>query len=130
MPLGQELKDDPDYTLVLSKIAVLSGGCDVAVSCKVAGDEVHGNTDLLCQLTRSSRQDGEGIHWDNIHPVTHPATWKPPQLKAHAPRTGVALHGGMFQTAMENNIAYLLNVLLDGRPLAPVLREDRKSHEL
>jgi hypothetical protein len=75
----------------------------------VAGDEVHGNTDLLCQLTRSPRRDGEGIHWDNIHAVTHPATWKPPQLKAHAPRTGVALHGGVFQTAMENNIAYLLD---------------------
>jgi len=108
-PLGGEAMDGPNFTLALSKIGVLSSGRDVAVGCKVSADEAHGNTDLLSQLTRPARQDGEGIHWDNIRAVSDPSTWKPPQFKAQAPKTGVTLQGGVFQTAMENNIAYLLN---------------------
>lgn len=109
VPLGQAVKDSPDYTMALAKIAVLSGEHDVAVGCMVSTDEVYGNRDLLGQLTRPARQDGEGVRRDNIDAVTDPSTWKPPQFKATAPRTGVTLHGGVFQTAMENNIAYLLN---------------------
>lgn len=108
-PLSPKTTDGPDYSLALTKIAVLSGGRDAAVGCTVIADEAHGNKDLLGQLTRPARQDGEGIHRDNIGAVTDPSTWKPPQLKAHAPRTGVTLHGGAFQTAMENNIKYLLD---------------------
>jgi hypothetical protein len=109
VPLGQAPKDSPDFTLSLAKIAVLSSGCDVAVGCKASADEAHGNNDLIAQLTRPSRQDGECIHWDNIRAVTDPSTWNPAHFRAEAPRTGVTLHGGVFQTAMENNIAYLLN---------------------
>lgn len=108
-PVGQAVRDSLDYTLALSKITVLANGRDVAVGCPVSADEAHGNRELLGQLTRPPRQDGEGIHWDNIRAVTDASTWKPPQLRAHAPRTGVTLHGGVFQAAMENNITYLLN---------------------
>lgn len=106
---GTEPKDSPDYTLTLAKMAVLSGGRDVAVGCKVFADGEHGNTSLVGQLTRPPRQDGEGIRHDNPHAVTDPSTWKPAKYKARAPRTGVTLNGGLFQTAMQNNIEYLLN---------------------
>jgi DUF1680 family protein len=108
LPLGTEPTDSPDYTLMLSKIAVISGDHDVAVNCDVSADEVHGNKDLLAQLTRPPRQDGEGIRYDNPHAVTGSATWKPAKYKAQAPRTGVTLNGGVFQQAMQNNIDYLL----------------------
>jgi hypothetical protein len=103
------VKGSPDFTLTLAKIAVLSGGRDVAVGCRASADEEHGNTDLLSQLTRPPRQDGEYIHYDNPHAVTDSATWKPVKYKALAPTTGVTLNGGIFQIAMQNNIGYLLN---------------------
>lgn len=108
-PLGGEPKEGLDYTMALSKVTVLSGGSDAAVGCKVSADEKYRDKDLLVQLTRPPRQDGESIHWDNIHAVTDPSTWKPPQFKVQAPKTGVTLNGGLFQTAMQNNIEYLLN---------------------
>lgn len=106
---GPEVKDGPDYTLALAKIAVLSRATDVAVGCAVNADDVHGNTELVAQLTRPTRQDGECVHWDNIGAVTEPSTWKAVQFGAESPKTGVTLHGGVFQAAMENNIAYLLS---------------------
>ena len=87
---------------------MLSGGRDVAIGCKVSADSEHGNTDLVAQLTRPPREDGEGIRYDNPHAVTDPSTWKPAKFKAQAPKTGVTLDGGVFQTAMQNNIEYLL----------------------
>jgi len=108
VPMGGELKDSSDFTLTLAKMAVLSGGKDVAVGCSVEADPEHGNQELASQLTRPPRQDGEGIHYDNPHAVTDPSTWKPAKYKAEAPRTGVTLDGGLFQTAMQNNIEYLL----------------------
>jgi len=108
-PLGKEPKDSPDYTLMVAKMAVLSGGHDVAVGCKVTADEKYGNNELVAQLTRPPRQDGEGIRVDNPHAVTDAATWKPAKYKAEAPKTGVTLDGGVFQAAMQNNIQYLLN---------------------
>jgi uncharacterized protein len=108
VPLGGEPKDSPDFTLTVAKMAVVSGGHDVAVGCKVSADPEHGNSELAAQLTRPPRQDGEGIHYDNPHAVTDPSTWKPAKYKAVAPTTGVTLDGGVFQTAMENNIEYLL----------------------
>jgi DUF1680 family protein len=108
-PLGKEPKDSPDYTLMVAKMAVLSGGHDVAVGCKVTADEKYGNNELVAQLTRPPRQDGEGIRVDNPHAVTDAATWKPAKYKAEAPKTGVTLDGGVFQAAMQNNIQYLLS---------------------
>jgi DUF1680 family protein len=109
LPLGTEPKDSPNYTLALAKMGVLSAGQDIAVGCKVSVDEQYGNTILAAQLTRPARQDGEGIHYDNPHTVTDPATWKPAKYKAQAPKTGVSLNDGLFLTAMQNNIKYLLD---------------------
>lgn len=107
--LGSSLKNKPDYTLTLAKLAVISGGQDVAVRCTVTADEVYGNSADLKQITRPLRPQGEGIvtnHPENVHPAN---TFRPAVYKAQPPRTGVSLEGGIFQTAMENNIAYLLN---------------------
>lgn len=108
VPLGGEPKDSPDFTLTVAKMAVLSDGKDVAVGCKVEADPKNGNAELVGQITRPPRQDGEGIHYDNPHAVSDPSTWKPAKYKAVAPRAGVTLDGGLFQTVMENNIEYLL----------------------
>jgi DUF1680 family protein len=89
-------------------MAVLSGDKDVAVNCKTEADPNYGNSELISQLTRPPRQDGEGIYYDNPKAVTDPSTWKAPKYKAQVPRTGVTLEGGLFQTAMQNNIEYLL----------------------
>jgi DUF1680 family protein len=99
----------PDYTLTLAKIAVVAGDRDVAVGCNVSGDERYGNAALFPQLTRPPRQDGEDIRYDKPHAVTDSATWKPMKYKAEAPKSGVTLHGGVFEVAMQNNIEYLLN---------------------
>jgi uncharacterized protein len=108
IPTGGELKDGPDYTLTLAKIAVISGGADIAVGCRVTADAERGNSELVSQLTRPYRQDGEVIRHDNPHAVTDPAAWTPVKYRAQVPKTGVTLHGGIFQTAIENNIEYLL----------------------
>ncbi len=107
-PLGKEPADSPDFTLMVAKMAVISGGHDVAVGCKVTADTTYGDPALVAQLTRPPRQDGEGIRYDNPHAVTDAATWKPAKYKAEAPKSGVTLDGGVFQTAMQNNIEYLL----------------------
>ncbi|AXC12824.1 Putative glycosyl hydrolase (DUF1680) [Acidisarcina polymorpha] len=109
-PLGAKPVESKDYSLVIAKIGVLSGGHDIAVGCNATADPVYGNTpEELKQLTRAPRQDGEGIRMDNPHRVTDASTWKRPQPMAAAPRGGVTLEGGVLQTAMENNIQYLLN---------------------
>src|ERR1019366_7505983 len=109
LPLGGELPDSSDYTLTLAKLVVLSGGRDVAVGCGVSADEKYGNPDLISQLTRPPRQDGEGIRYDNPHAVTDSGTWKPVKYKAEAPKTGLTLDGGVFQAAVQNNLEYLVN---------------------
>ena len=102
--------DSKDFTLTLAKIGVLSGGHDVAVGCTATADAEYGNTEEeLKQLTRAPREDGECIWTDHPQLVTDESTWKRPRLKAEAPKSGVTLEGGLFQTAMENNIQYLLN---------------------
>jgi hypothetical protein len=108
VPQGGETGDSSDFTLTVAKMAVLSGGKDVAVGCKVTADPDHGNPELVGQVTRAPRQDGEGIQYDNPHAVTDPSTWKPVKYKAQAPKTGVTLDGGLFQAAMQHNIEYLL----------------------
>ena len=108
--LGDEnLEDDPDYTLTLARIGVLTDREDVAVGCTVTADPEHGNPELLKQLTRPLRQDGEAIKFDHPNLITDPATWKRVRYKAEAPRGGVTLDGGLFQTALLNNSRYLLN---------------------
>jgi len=107
-PPGGEPKDSPEFTLTLAKMAVLSEGKDVAIGCKAEADPEHGNPELIGQVSRPPRQDGEGIHYENPHSVTDPSAWKPSKYKVLAPKMGVTLGGGLFQTAMQNNIEYLL----------------------
>lgn len=107
-PGSRMVQDSPTFTLTLAKIGVISQGTDVAVGCHVSADPQCGNPDLLAQLTRPARQDGEEIFRDQPHAVTDPSTWKRPTLKAQVPRAGVTLSGGLFETAMRNNIGYLL----------------------
>jgi uncharacterized protein len=107
--LGSSLKNSPDYNLTLAKIAVISGGHAIAVDCPVTADETYGNAADLAQITRPLRPQGEGIvtdHPENLIPANE---WKAAAYKVQVPRTGVTLQGGIFQTAMENNIAYLMN---------------------
>lgn len=108
-PLGAEPRDSEEYTLTIAKISVLSGGRDIAVGCSSSADKEYGNPDLLPQLTRPPRQDGEVIRFDHPESVTDATTWKPVRYQAEAPKSGVTLDGGLFQTAMENNVQYLLN---------------------
>jgi DUF1680 family protein len=106
---GSDLvEDNPDFTLTLAKIAVVSSSEDVAVGCTVTADKEYGNPELLKQLTRPPREDGETIMFDHPNQVTDAAAWKRVHYKAEAPRTGITLEGGLFQTVLHNNIQYLL----------------------
>lgn len=105
---GAEPVDSPDYTLMIAKIGIVSGGRDVAVGCKATADGEHGNTELLPQLTRPPRQDGEAIRMDNPQSITDASTWKRAQFNADAPKTGVVLDGGLFEIALKSNAQYLL----------------------
>lgn len=105
-----QLVDSKDFTLTIAKIAVLSGGRDVALGCRATADLEYGNTEQeLRQLIRPPRQDGEEIRFDHPRAVTDSAAWKPPQFRAQVPKAGVTLNGGVFEAAMRNNIEYLLN---------------------
>ncbi len=112
-PVKQEApggpKDSAQFTLTIAKIGVLSNGQDVAAGCAASADTAHGNPVDLRQLTRAAREDGEQVRYDLPHNVTDPAHWKPVKYRAEAPTTGVVLGDGVFRTAIENNIRYLLD---------------------
>jgi DUF1680 family protein len=95
--------------LALAKISVYSGGKDVATGCPVTADATYGNYNDVAQVTRAERDGGEGVAVNNPGNVTAANTWKPPAYQARKPLSGVSLNGGVFQTAMENNIKYLFN---------------------
>ena len=105
----ENLDESPDFTLTLARIGVLSDREDIAVGCKVTADPGYGNRELLSQLTRPPRQDGETIKFDHPNLVTDPSTWNRVHFKAEAPRSGVTLDGGLFQAALQHNSQYLLN---------------------
>ncbi len=97
------------YYLALAKMDVYSGGKEIAALCPVTVDATYGNDDDVAQVTRPARPGGETTLMDHPENVTDASTWKPPVHKARVPRTGVTLDGGVFQTALEDNIQYLLN---------------------
>jgi DUF1680 family protein len=97
------------YRLALGKIGILSDGIDIAVHQPVTADALYGNQQDLMQVTRAPRPMGEGVVTDHPENVTAANSWQPKAYKIEAPRRGVTLDGGVFQTALENNIAYLLN---------------------
>jgi uncharacterized protein len=99
----------PTFSFAVSKIAVLSSGKDIAERCPATADAESGNQDDLIQITRPPRPMGEGFvtdHPENVIPVT---AWKAVEYQAKVPLTGVTLQGGVFQTALEHNIGYLLD---------------------
>jgi DUF1680 family protein len=106
---GAEPVDGTEFTMTLAKISVLAGGRDVATGCGVTADEEHGNKELMKQLTREPREDGETIRMDNPHRVTDSSTWNRVHFKAEAPRSGVTLEGGLFESALKHNAEYLKN---------------------
>ena len=97
------------YYLALGKMDVYSGGKEIATLCPVTVDSTNGVDDDVAQLTRPARLGGETTFMDHPENVTDASAWKPPVHKARVPLTGVGLEGGVFQTALENNILYLLN---------------------
>jgi hypothetical protein len=109
VPTGHEIRNRSQFTLTIAKIAVISSGRDVAERRAATADATFGNPGDLKQLTRTVRQDGESVHRDIPRNVTALSTWKPVKYQAEAPVTGVVLGTGLFRTAMENNIRYLLD---------------------
>jgi len=95
--------------LALAKMDVYSGGKEIARLRPVTVDSTYGNDDDVAQVTRPPRPGGETVFVDHPENVTPARTWKPPVHKARVPLTGVTLEGGVFQSALENNIRYLLN---------------------
>ncbi|BCM88625.1 hypothetical protein IAD21_00466 [Abditibacteriota bacterium] len=93
--------------LALTKLEVWSGGKDVAQGC-VAKDSQRGELGQI-NLTRAPRPNGEEVVTDNPGNVTDVAHWKPVVYRAQAPLGGVHLGDGLFKTAMQNNITYLMN---------------------
>lgn len=96
------------YRFSLYKLEVIYDGSDIAERCPVSADEVLGNLADCEQLTRSPRPMGEFVVTDHPENVTAASSWMRVPYNLNAPRGGVALHGGVFQTAMENNVRYLL----------------------
>ena len=109
MDVEAERRVGGGFYLALGKMDVYSGGKEIAALCPVTVDSTYGNDDDVAQVTRPARPGGEDVVMDHPSNVTPARTWKPALYKAHAPLTGVTLEGGVFQTAMENNIRYLLN---------------------
>ncbi len=91
--------------LCLMRFEVWSGGTNVAESCPIA-DSFKGNLGVT-DLTRKSRPQDEVVtdNPGNILPVEQ---WHPVAYQAQAPLGGVHLGDGLFKTAMQNNITYLM----------------------
>jgi uncharacterized protein len=123
-----------EFAFAVSRIIVLSDGRNSALQCFATADSAYGNPDDLAQLTRPPRPMGEGIVTDNPSNIIPQSAFKTIAYKAEAPLKGVTLGGGLFQTAMEQNIEYLLNTFTvdellrqfrerAGKPNPPNLRE-------
>ena len=95
------------FGFALAKIDALSGTRDVAESRPVS-DSTSGNLGVTL-LTRPPRPMGEGLHTDNPRNVIPERAWKRVPYQAEVPLSGVRLDGGVLKTALENNVAYLLN---------------------
>jgi DUF1680 family protein len=115
----------------LSKLEVWSGGKDAAEGCPIT-DSVHGDLGKT-PLTRVPRGQGEEVITDNPGNVIPASRWRPVPYQAHTPTSGIRLGDGVFQTALQNNIDYLLaSASVDellrpfreqaGKPVPPGLR--------
>ncbi|MGI4788730.1 MAG: beta-L-arabinofuranosidase domain-containing protein [Janthinobacterium lividum] len=101
----------------LSKLEAWSGGKDAAEGCPIA-DSVHGDLGKT-PLTRAPRGQGEEVATDNPSNVIPSSQWRPVSYQAHAPLGGVRLGSGVFQTAMQDNIDYLLSSFSVGELVRP-----------
>ncbi len=110
------------HLFALSKIDVLSKGADIAVQRPVTVDTAFGRPEDAQQLTRPARPQGEGMVTDNPQNVTAANTWRPVMNRVQAPLADVQLKDGLFISAMESNIRYLL----DSYSLDDLLRQFRK----
>ena len=99
----------PGYVLSLSRIEVISSGQNVAVNRKVTVDQTIGEDESAQQLTRSGRPQGEFVVTDYPENVTSPENWHPVSDIASPLRRSVRLEKGLFHTAFDNNITYLLD---------------------
>jgi len=135
-----ECESTGDRWFALAKIAVLSGGKDIAVGQPASADDIYGNPDDVKQLTREERVETEFVHHDRPENVTDASSWKHVPYAAQAPLSGVTLHGGVFESTMRNNIRYLLDsftlddLLLQfreraGKPIPPSTRKPDKFWE-
>lgn len=106
-PIRQSIQSH--YLFALSKIEVMSGGVDIALHRPVTVDAAYGNPEDAQQLTRSLRPQGEGLVTDNPQNVTGAGEWHRPIHRAREPLAGVQLQGGVFMSAIDNNIRYLLD---------------------
>ena len=105
----REVPKSSTFSFAVSKLAVLSAGKDIAEQCPATADAATGNHDDLVQITRLPRPQGEGFVTDYPENVIPATAWKTVEYQAQVPLTGVTLERGLFQTAMEQNIGYLLD---------------------
>lgn len=103
-PCDEEAK----YWFSVAKISVISNGADVATNRPVSSDPVFGNPTDHSQVVRPDRIETEYVRRDRPSMVTDASTWVGVRERAFCPRSGVKLEGGLFETAIRNNIAYLL----------------------
>ena len=102
--LRQRRPNEP-FRLALAKFEVISNGKDAAEGRPMRDSSGESG---VTPLTRPPRPMGEGIHTDNPDNVTSDRDWRPVAYRARAPLSGVKLAGGVFHTALENNVQYLM----------------------
>lgn len=121
------------HFLALSKLEVLAKGTDLALGRPVTVDRTHGNEEDAQQLTRAPRPQGEGMITDNPQNITLARDWRPAANRALTPLGGVELRTGLFKSALDHNIRYLLDSFTAddmlrpfreraGKPLQPAQR--------
>ncbi len=90
----------------LSKLEVWSNGKDIAEH-KSITDSAKGILGAAL-LTRSPRAGGEEVVTDHPENVIPSSKWRPVPYKWEAPTRGITLDDGLFKSAMQQNITYLL----------------------
>jgi hypothetical protein len=97
------------FNFALSKFEVLHNGENVIISGGVTGDETLARSDDLSQLIRPQRPMGEEVTTDNIENLIPRQRWSAVNYRATVPLRGVTVQEGVFHTALEKNIGYLLS---------------------
>ena len=125
--LGSSLKNSPDYNLTLAKMAVISGGHDIAVECPVTADETYGNASDPAQITRPLRPQGEGIVTDHPENLIPASEWKSAVYKVQVARAGSDTAGRNFSDGHAKQRRLSDEFLFRGRIAAAVSRARGKA---